>query len=130
SPPRSLSRDVSMGFDTSIAEIEESEGGSIFEDDDRADAIAKAKQQQEQGIRHESNFMMKFESIKRIFKGQHRESQLPLLMNHEGASNYEQGLRETNRLQAMFDKVIIRPFELVSKQIKRTKEENTNPVSV
>src|SRR5215471_13778401 len=83
-----------------------------------------------QGIHHKSNFMMKFESIKRIFKKQHRKSQLPLLMNHEDASNYEQGLRETNRLQAMFNKIIIRPFELVSKQIKRTKKENTNPVSM
>ena len=55
SPPRSLSRDVSMGFDTSIAEIEESEGGSIFEDDDRADAIAKAKQQQEKGCKCHKN---------------------------------------------------------------------------
>ncbi|KKZ64310.1 hypothetical protein EMCG_09694 [[Emmonsia] crescens] len=75
---------------------------------------------------HGSQFMELFESVKRWFKGHgegyDKEYKIPLLMDIEDGAGEE--------IVQMFDKVVMRAFEMIREQISRVAETNNNPVNL
>ncbi|KAK2788107.1 hypothetical protein FQN52_006944 [Onygenales sp. PD_12] len=112
-------------IDRELHQVMESRYGAAFS--------GKPREEISQG----SEFMNKFEVLKKTFKGskpgKYKEYHLPLLMDVDGDETYEKGLQrvkfKSEEIAAMFDKVITPSLNLVCQQMAKTREENRDPIN-
>ncbi|KAK2801368.1 hypothetical protein FQN50_007753 [Emmonsiellopsis sp. PD_5] len=109
-------------IDRELHQLMESRYGAAFS--------GKPREEISQG----SEFMNKFEVLKKTFKGckpGKKEYHLPLLMDVDGDETYEKDAKSreiSEEIAAMFEKVITPSLNLVSQQMTKTREENRDPI--